>query len=106
MIAVTEQAARQILRSAEQSGATGMALRLAARRGDDGRFEYGLGFDERHEGDVLVSAHGIEVIVSPSCKDLLTGATLDYVELNPGESRFIVTNPNDPAHAATPAKPS
>ena len=34
----------------------------------------------------------------------ITGATLDYVELNPGEWRFIFINPNDPSHK--PPKPA
>jgi iron-sulfur cluster assembly protein len=34
----------------------------------------------------------------PGSVELLTGAMLDYVELNPGEWRFIFINPNDPSH--------
>jgi iron-sulfur cluster assembly protein len=29
---------------------------------------------------------------------MFMGAVLDYVEINPGEHRFIFTNPNDPSH--------
>jgi len=28
------------------------------------------------------------------------GATLDYGEIDPGESQFIFINPNDPTHSA------
>ena len=38
----------------------------------------------------------ISVLVSPGSVELLTGATLDYVEINAGERRFIFINPNDP----------
>ncbi len=47
-----------------------------------------------------MSSEGIQVLVSPGCVELLTGATLDFVEINPGEPRFIFINPNDPSHKA------
>ena len=86
MITVTPQAAEQIARSAQQTGAGGACLRLAAR------------LDDKAEGDLLVAAGGVTLLVSPGSVELLTGATLDYVEINPGEPRFIFINPNDPSH--------
>jgi iron-sulfur cluster assembly protein len=100
MITVTPQAAEQIARSAEQSGAGGACLRLAARLDAKGVIEYGMGFDDRAEGDAQFESAGVKVLVSPGSVELLTGATLDYVELNPGEWRFIFLNPNDPSHKA------
>jgi iron-sulfur cluster assembly protein len=41
------------------------------------------------------------VLVSNSSKDLLAGATLDFVEISPGEHQFIFINPNDPAHSSS-----
>jgi len=100
MITVTPQAAQQIARSAAQSGAGSSCLRLAARLGEKGVIEYGMGFDEKGEGDAEVVSNGITILVSTGSIELLTGATLDYVELNPGEWRFIFLNPNDPSHKA------
>jgi len=100
MITVTPQAAEQIARSAVQSGAGGACLRLAARLDGKGVIEYGMGFDDQAEGDSQFESAGVTVLVSPGCVELLTGATLDYVELNPGEWRFIFINPNDPSHKA------
>ena len=100
MITVTAQAAEQIARSAAQSGAAGASLRLAARLDDKGVIEYGMGFDDKAEGDAQFESAGVTVLVSPGSVELLTGATLDYVELNPGEWRFIFVNPNDPSHKA------
>jgi iron-sulfur cluster assembly protein len=100
MITVTPQAAEQIARSAQQAGAAGACLRLAARLDDKGVLEYGMGFDDKADGDTQVAAGGITLLVSPGCVELLTGATLDYVEINPGEWRFIFINPNDPSHKA------
>lgn len=98
MITITPQAAEQILKSAQQAGLKAACLRLAARLGDKGAIEYGMGFDDTAEGDTQVVTGDIKVLVSPGCVELLSGATLDYVEINPGEPRFIFINPNDPSH--------
>jgi len=104
MITVTPQAAEQIARSAEQSGARGACLRLAARLDAKGVIEYGMGFDDRSEGDAQFESAGVKMLVSAGSVELLSGATLDYVEINPGEWRFIFINPNDPSHK--PPKPA
>jgi iron-sulfur cluster assembly protein len=95
MINVTPQAAERIAKSAPQAGA---CLRLAARLGDKGQIEYGMGFDDKSEGDTQVVSGDITILISPGSIELLAGATLDFVEINPGEWRFIFINPNDPSH--------
>ena len=102
MITVTPQAAEQIAKSAPQAGAGSACLRLAARLGDKGVLEYGMGFDDQADGDTQVVANDITILVASGSVELLTGATLDYVEINPGERRFIFINPNDPSHKAPP----
>jgi iron-sulfur cluster assembly protein len=96
LISVTREAAEQIARSAGQAG--GGALRIAARLDAKGVIEYGMGFDDAAEGDTQVESGGVTLLVSPGSIELLTGATLDYVEINLGEWRFIFINPNDPSH--------
>lgn len=98
MITVTAQAAAQILKSARQAGPGDVCLRLAARLDDKGVIEYGMGFDDRTDGDTQVVSSDITILISPGSIELLTGATLDFVEINPGEWRFIFLNPNDPSH--------
>jgi iron-sulfur cluster assembly protein len=98
MIIITPQAAEQIKKSAQQAGLAQACLRLAARLGGDGSIEYGMGFDDRANDDMQVVAHDVTVLISPGSVELLTGATLDYVEINPGDPRFIFINPNDPSH--------
>ncbi|MBU1691203.1 MAG: iron-sulfur cluster assembly accessory protein [Gammaproteobacteria bacterium] len=95
MITVTAKAAEQIHQAAAQSEAEGMFLRIAARRGMDGAIQYGMGFDEQSEEDMMVNSEGVTVIVSPDNLNLLNGAVLDFVELDPGDFRFIFINPND-----------
>ncbi len=104
MITITPQAAAQIRKSAQQADLAQITLRLAARLGDKGAIEYGMGFDDKAEGDAQFESGDIKVLVSPGCVELLAGATLDYVEINPGEERFIFINPNDPSHK--PPKPA
>jgi len=102
MITITPQAAEQIRISAQQSAQESTAnevyLRLVARMDDKGALEYGMGLDDRAENDLLAVSEGIKVLISPGSVELLTGATLDYVAVSPGEHRFIFINPNDPSH--------
>jgi iron-sulfur cluster assembly protein len=98
MIKITPEAAEQIRHSAELTDSRNLHLRIAVRREDDGSFVYGMGFDEMRDDDALVASEGVNVIVSNAAKDFLIGATLDFVEISPGERQFIFINPNDPAH--------
>jgi len=104
MLIITPQAAEQIRKSAQQGDSQDMQLRIAARLDDKGVIEYGMGFDAKAEDDTEVTSEGITLLISPGSVELLTGATLDFVELNPGEPRFIFINPNDPSHK--PPKPA
>jgi iron-sulfur cluster assembly protein len=93
MITVTPQAAEQIRQAAQQSEAAELALRIAAKRLADGSIDYGMGFDEEREDDLRVESEGVTVLVSPPSQSLLAGTTLDFVELAPGDFRFIFVNP-------------
>jgi len=98
MITITPQAAKQIRISAEQNESESMSLRLAAKKKDDGSFEYGMGFDEIGEDDVDVKSEGIAIIFAPEYGPMLNGMTIDFVEFEPGEYQFIFLNPNDPTY--------
>lgn len=99
MISITPQAAAQIFKSAQQSDVgEEIYLRLAARLDAQGVLEYGMGFDAKTDGDLLAVSQGINMLISTGSAELLTGATLDFVEINAGEPRFIFINPNDPSH--------
>jgi iron-sulfur cluster assembly protein len=98
MITITPDAANQIRQAAEATEADDMYLRIAARREADGSIEYGMGFDDMGNQDQLYTSAGVDVLISDSCKDLLRGATLDYVEIDSGQHQFIFINPNDPRH--------
>jgi len=100
MITITPNAAKQIRKASEQADAEDMYLRLAAKREDGGGIEYGMGFDDMGGQDQIYTSEGVDVLISDSCKELLAGATLDYVEISDGKYEFIFVNPNDTRHQA------
>jgi len=104
MITVTPSAARQIRVAATQSGADEMGLRIAARRDQAGSIHYAMGFDDARDGDVVVPSEGVALVVAEEHRALLEGMTLDYVEYEAGNFRFIFINPRD-AMAEPPAPP-
>jgi len=95
MITVTASAAQQIRIAATGSDADEMGLRIAARREADGSINYVMGFDEARNDDLVVPSEGVALVVSQAHRELLDGMTLDYVEYEAGDFRFIFINPND-----------
>lgn len=56
--------------------------------------QFGLGFDERDlEGDRRFDLGGIQMVVDPYAAEMLSGASIDYVQVN-GQSGFRIHNPN------------
>jgi len=98
MITVTGKAAAKIRESIDRAGTPGLCLRLAAKRLADGTFDYAMGLDRPSQHDTRAASSGVEVIIAPTSAEFLRGATLDYVELEPGRHRFVLRNPNDPAY--------
>lgn len=98
MFNLTTNAAEQILRAAaEQQDAEEAlpCLRIAAKIESD-EMVYGMGFDDRRENDAVIEVSGVTLLIAPRSQELLDGATLDFVELRPGEFQFIFINPNEP----------
>lgn len=95
MITLTEKAIEQVKQAAEQSEAAGLALRLAARRNTDGSMEYGMGFDDPTDDDMVFRFGEVEVVMNGEYGPLLKGTTIDFVEIEPGQWHFIFMNPND-----------
>lgn len=100
MFTVTHQAAVQIAKAAEASGAQGLALRLAAKITPEGELKLGMGFDEPRVEDMeIVCPAGVNVVIGPRSWAILKGATMDYVELEPGRFGFVFIPPADDAPA-------
>lgn len=100
MITLTPAAAAQVRKSA-QAGRTGnLPLRLAVTQQPDGSLHYAMGFDDLGgQNDTKTTSEGVEIVIAPTSTAMLTGTTVDYVEMEPGEYRFIFLNPNDPNYS-------
>lgn len=104
MFTLTPQAANEIRRSIQQGDHTGLALRIAASRMPDGGIDYRLGFDQIGEHDTHLTSEGIDLVIAKQDLALLNGAVMDFVEIEPGQFRFIFLNPND-SHYTPPDAP-
>ena len=100
MIKITPNAVKQIREAAREGGTQGLALRLAATKKPDGSLDYRMGFDERKDADIHVVCEGIDVVIAQQYRELLDGTAMDYVEIEPGDWRFIFMNPNDANYSA------
>jgi iron-sulfur cluster assembly protein len=95
MFKLTASAVGQVQEAARQGGAEGLALRLAAHQKPDGGIDYHMGFDEGTEDDIRLDCDGVAVVMAPEYIPLLDQATLDFIELEPGQFHFIFLNPKD-----------
>src|SRR3989304_352954 len=70
-------------------------LRIYIAGGGCSGFKYGMALDNKlHEGDEVVDANGIKVVVDPNSLQHLDGSSVDYMESVAG-SGFVVSNPNN-----------
>ncbi len=99
MFKLTPAAVTQVEEAARQGGTKGLALRLAAQQKADGSIDYRMGFDEGTEDDIRLDCDGVPVVMAPEYVPLLDQATLDYVELEPGQFHFIFLNPKDSGYS-------
>ena len=95
MITLTPAAIEQVYAAAEQNDVKEAVLRLAAKKNPDGSLEYGMGFDEAKDDDLAFKFKDVTVVFNGEYGPLLNGATIDYVEIEPGQHHFIFMNPND-----------
>jgi len=100
MLKLTDAAIQQVKLSAEANDSVDDPLRLAAEMKEDGSIVYLMGFDEAKDEDVRIQAGDVEIVVESKYVRLLDGATMDYVEVEGGEHRFIFMNPNDETYIA------
>jgi iron-sulfur cluster assembly protein len=107
MIDIRPAAAEQIKAALRSQSEPGLELRVAARRADDGGTEYGMGFDERRDQDEeIVTDAGITLLVSPPSLEAIAGTVIDYVEIAPGDLRFVFYRADDIPADETPAPQS
>ena len=76
--------------------AENMILRVAAKRMNDDSITFGMGFDQEREADEQVIVNGVELLIAKTSLPFIQGVTLDFVEMEPGDIRFIFIPPNSP----------
>ena len=55
----------------------------------------GLREPELYGHDTLADVEGIQVVVAAPSRGLVEGVTLDFVEIEPGDFRFIFARPGE-----------
>lgn len=94
MVTLTEKAAmkvKEIIESREDR--EGLALRLYVKAGGCSGFSYGLALDYPAEGDTVVEADGVRILVDPMSAQYVKGSQIDYKEALMGGG-FSISNPN------------
>ncbi|MDT3705758.1 MAG: iron-sulfur cluster biosynthesis family protein [Thiobacillus sp.] len=108
MIKITDAAAAQIRAANNNPDVYEMILRVAAYQEDDGNVNYGMGFDTEREADEHLIVNGVQLLIAPQSTPYLQGVTIDFVEMSPGDMRFIFIPPYsaepEPEADATPAE--
>jgi iron-sulfur cluster assembly protein len=92
-ITLTEKAAEKVKAAMAKQGKNDLALRLYVSGGGCSGFQYGLAFDDHYDGDQVIEAHGVKLVVDDQSAQYLEGSEVDYVETVMGEG-FKVNNPN------------
>jgi iron-sulfur cluster assembly protein len=96
MIRLTPAAARQIRQAAGAGDGDAVSLRIAAKAGADGALEFGMGFDEPRSGDLEIAAEGITLLVAKPSQELVTDTVVDFLEVAPGDFRFVFAHAEEP----------
>jgi len=106
-ITLTEKAAEHVREIMQKNNRTQAALRVYVSGGGCSGFRYGMALDESvNDGDDVVEAHGVKIVVDPESSTYLDGINIDYVE-SPTGGGFVINNPNAEAtcgcgHSFTP----
>lgn len=97
MISFSETAIAKVKEfSAQMPEAEGRDLRIFIQGIGCSGFSYGFTFDEHRDGDTVVEAGELQVLVDPQSAPHLAGSRVDFVEDHRGAG-FTVDNPNTPA---------
>jgi iron-sulfur cluster assembly protein len=95
MIAISENAGRQIHKLLEKQGILHGALRVAVKAGGCSGLSYTFAWEEtpRADDEVYEGPHGTRVFVDPKSLRFLAGTILDY-DTSLLSKGFVVENPN------------
>lgn len=84
-------------KGASHNGVSPKGFRVYVQGGGCSGFQYGFTLDEKRDGDTVIPAGGIEVLVDTASLQYIKGCQVDFVDDFKG-SGFSVTNPNAKAN--------
>ena len=94
IVTITEKAAEKARGILAERGVEDGALRVFVVGGGCSGYQYGMSIAHgREEGDLVVEADGVTILVDEESLPLLDGAEVDYVE-DLMKSGFTIFNPN------------
>ncbi|CAM3203017.1 iron-sulfur cluster assembly accessory protein [Filibacter tadaridae] len=94
VVEVTQAAAFHVKEMMRHNEEEGSYLRVAVNGGGCSGLTYGMGFEtEKSEDDLLLSQHGLEILVASEDAPILEGTQVDYKESLMGGG-FTIENPN------------
>mgnify|MGYP000507112091 CR=1 FL=1 len=93
MITLTDSAAKQIQKLADEKASEGQRLRIFVEAGGCSGFEYGMSFDDAKEDDQQLDSNGISFLVDATSYEYLDGSEVDFDDGLSGKG-FEVRNPN------------
>ncbi len=94
LLSVTEAASTKLREILEEEGTPEAFLRITLAPGGHGGAQYILGLEEAaDDGDTIIDAGAVKVLVDGDSATLMDGANIDYVE-GFERSGFVIDNPN------------
>ena len=100
MISFSAKAVEKVQEFATQiPEADGKELRIFIQGIGCSGFNYGFTFDEKRDGDTVVEAGEIRILVDANSAPHLTGSAVDFIDDQRGQG-FTVENPNSPDASA------
>ncbi len=73
--------------------AKGKSVRIYLEAGGCSGYQYGFSFDDKKEGDNILTVGDMTILVDPQSAQQLKGSVVDYKEDFGGEG-FAISNPN------------
>ncbi|MBI3554218.1 MAG: iron-sulfur cluster assembly accessory protein [Elusimicrobia bacterium] len=93
MLTLTPKAVEKIQSFLQtEETAKGKSLRVMLKPSGCAGYEYSLGFDNKRDGDTVVSQSGLDVLLDTNSAQLLENAIIDYGE-DAMSSGFKISNP-------------
>ncbi len=93
-LTLSEKAAEQVKGMMQKQNRANATLRVYVSGGGCSGFKYGMALDDNtNEGDGVIEAHGVKLVVDPESANYLDGVNIDYVE-SPTGGGFVINNPN------------